>query len=113
MPRKNIYITEEQKKLLEQNPNALKLGLKTALELSIGCMLTEIECYIIKGKNYNIYIMKNENIVVLKSGEEIKAHECKPMTVDDYGKLQTFAKQNPTYSPNLVYKFKSLLENGN
>ena len=35
------------------------------------------------------------------------------LTVGDYGKLQKFAKQNPTYSHNLIYKFKTLIENGN
>ena len=113
MPIKNIYVTEQQKKLLEQNPEALKLGLKTALELSVGCIIAKKECYIIKGLDYNIMIFTDDEIVVLKTKELTKAVPFKDITVGDFGKLQTFAKQNPTYSQNLVYKFKSLLENGN
>jgi len=113
MPRKNIYVNEQQKKLLEQNPEALKLGLKTALELSVGCIIVKKECYIIKGLDYNIMIFTDDEIVVLKTKTETKAVPFKDITVGDYGRLQTFAKQNPNYSANLVYKFKSLIENGN
>jgi len=113
MPRKNIYVNEQQKKLLEQNPEALKLGLKTALELSVGCIIAKKECYIIKGLDYNIMIFTDDEIVVLKTKTETKAVPFKDITVGDYGRLQTFAKQNPNYSANLVYKFKSLIENGN
>ena len=113
MPRKNIYVNEQQKKLLEQNPEALKLGLKTALELSVGCIIAKKECYIIKGLDYNIMIFTDDEIVVLKTKTETKAVQFRDITVGDYGRLQTFAKQNPNYSANLVYKFKSLIENGN
>ena len=113
MPRKNIYITEEQKKLLEQNPEALKLGLKTALELSVGCIIAKKECYIIKGQDYDIMIFTDDEIVVLKTRTETKAVPFRDITLGDYGKLQKFAKQNPTYSHNLIYKFKTLIENGN
>lgn len=113
MPIKNIYVTEQQKKLLEQNPEALKLGLKTALELSVGCIIAKKECYIIKGLDYNIMIFTDDEIVILKTKTETKAVQFRDITVGDYGRLQTFAKQNPNYSPNLVYKFKTLIENGN
>ena len=111
--QKNIRVTPEQWELLEQNPEALKLGLKTALELSVGCVLASKECYTIKGLDYDIMIFTDDEIVVLKTKELTKAVPFKDITVGDFGKLQTFAKQNPTYSQNLVYKFKSLLENGN
>jgi len=113
MPRKNIYVNEQQKKLLEQNPEALKLGLKTALELSVGCILAKKECYIIKGLDYNIMIFTDDEIVVLKTKTETKAVQFRDITVGDYGRLQTFAKQNPNYSANLIYKFKTLIENVN
>ena len=113
MPRKNIYVNEQQKKLLEQNPEALKLGLKTALELSVGCILAKKECYIIKGLDYNIMIFTDDEIVALKTKTETKAIPFRDITVGDYGKLQTFAKENPNYTANIVYKFKSLIENGN
>ena len=113
MPRKNIYVNEQQKKLLEQNPEALKLGLKTALELSVGCIIAKKECYIIKGLDYNILIFTDDEIVVLKTKTETKAVQFRDITVGDYGRLQTFAKQNPNYTANLIYKFKTLIENGN
>ena len=113
MPRKNIYVNEQQKKLLEQNPEALKLGLKTALELSVGCIIAKKECYIIKGLDYNIMIFTDDEIIILKTKTETKAVQFRDITVGDYGRLQTFAKQNPNYTANLIYKFKTLIENGN
>ena len=111
--QKNIRVTPEQWELLKQNPKAFDIAVKNALELSVGCMLANKECYTIKGLDYNIFIFTDDEIVVLKTKTETKAVQFRDITVGDYGRLQTFAKQNPNYTANLVYKFKSLIENGN
>lgn len=109
----SIRVTPENKELLLQNKAIFDTAIKTSLELSVGCIIAKKECFIIKGLDYNIMIFTDDEIVVLKTKTETKAVQFRDITVGDYGRLQTFAKQNPKYSANLIYKFKTLIENGN
>lgn len=111
MPRKNIYITEEQNQILKQNPDVIKQAIKNAIELSIGCITSNLESYIVKGRDYEIIILKTKKIIILKSEIETKPVNFHDFETKHFKKLQEFVKQNPTYSHNLIYKFNNILSN--
>lgn len=108
---KLVRLTENQLKLIQQNPEIIPKAVQIALDLSIGCILDKKELLIIKGLDYQFHINTDDcYFVLINQNKAVKCRSFETLSITDLNKFKTFVQENPSFSDNLIYKFNSFLD---